>query len=308
MPQFQLRSGGVSVTIHSSGSAYCGGTVPGSGGYVGGVHVWVSTDGNCTGKKSGDLQAVLTHELAHVLGWNSSHGGLPGSRTSITQNCTTFLPGTSSGDPISANVCLHDVEALFLAKASGSGWTHDADYFTSPILWTTNAPDNTNIPASGSAQIAMTQFVPLPGTAANRSHTHLTWNESTSLFSVDGSGNVTTGATLGSAKLFLKATSSPPSGYLIWTPFKDKGDSVTVTVVSAGPFLVDSLIADQQPVIYGGSRTFTAHFSNQPAGTLYTEWEVDDPRTVGLDTTFTKTGASATFLVDAGEYGLEIGD
>lgn len=123
MPILELGAGGISITVHSTASAYCGGTSPGTGGQVGGVNVWPSSDGNCTGKKSGTLQAVLTHELAHVLGWNSGHGGLPGSRTSLTANCTTFIPGTSSSDPISDNVCLHDVEALFRAKASGIGWT-----------------------------------------------------------------------------------------------------------------------------------------------------------------------------------------
>jgi hypothetical protein len=308
MPLLQIvPSGGTTVNIPSGTGQFCGGVNPGTGGVTGALNVYLSSHPDCTTRKTGGLTAVLTHELSHILGWNSGHGG-DSAVTSLTENCTTFNVKFGTPAPINESVCLHDVEALFRAHASGSGWSYSYTYFQSPILWTTNAPDNTNIPASSSAQIAMTQFVPLPGTAANRSHTHLTWSESTSLFSVDGSGNVTTGSPLGSAKLFLKATSSPPSGYLIWTPFKDKGDSVTVTVVSAGPFLVDSLIADQQPVIYGGMRTFTMFTSNQPSGSVSSQWWVDDPRTPGVypDTIFTKSGLQASFLVDADYFGLEI--
>ena len=307
MPKFTIGANGVPVTIPGSADAYCGETTVGDSGRVGEVIIYADVGENCNTKKTGTLSAVIRHELAHVLGWNKSHGGAS-ARTSVTEDCVTFLPSKDSVAVMSENVCLHDVEALFRARASGSGWAHSGAYFTSPILWTTNAPDNTNIPASSSAQIAMTQFVPLPGTAVSRSHSHLDWVESTSLFSVDGSGNVTTGSLLGSAKLFLKADASPPSGYLIWTPFKDNGDSVTVTVVSSGPFLVDSLIADQQPVIYGGMRTFTMFTSNQPSGSVSSQWWVDDPRTPGVypDTIFTKSGLQASFLVDADYFGLEI--
>lgn len=275
------------------------------------MNVWEASHTQCSGAKSADLTTVITHELSHVLGWNSAHGGYPGSLTSLTQDCATFTADPADSGPLSGNVCLHDVEALFRARLNSNGWPYDPDYFSTPILWTTNAPAHDSIPASSVAQIPMTQWVPLPGTPVNRSHSHLTWTESTALFSVDGSGNVTTGATLGSAKLFLKATSTPPSGYLVWTPFKEKGDSVTVTVITPPPhpdFYVDSLTAYQQPVIYGGMRTFTVHFDNLQWGPLTTEWWVDDPRTTGTvpDTTFTKSGASATFLVDGGEYGLEI--
>lgn len=312
MPQLQVASsGGIPVTIPSADTAYCGATTPGTGGRVGQVIIYGASSGNCNTKKTGELQPVLRHELAHVLGWNSAHGGLPGSRTSITANCVTFLPAKDSEDEMTSNVCFHDVEALFRAKASGSGWTHDEDYFTSPILWTTNAPTSESIPATTSEQIAMSQWFAKPSGTQNRSHSHLTWSESSALFSVNGTGTVTAGSTEGSGMLYLKATSTPPSGYLIWSPFKDCGDSVTIVVTEAPPpppFLLDSLIADQQPVIYGGSRTFTAYFSNQPTGSLSTEWWVDDPRTTGVvpDTTFTKSGAQATFFVDGGEYGLEI--
>lgn len=311
MPLLQVvDSGGTDVNIPSGSGPFCGGVSPGGSGVTGPLNVWPSSDINCSNKKTGSLTAVLTHELSHILGWNSGHGG-DSAAAVLTENCTTFNVKFGTPDPINASVCLHDVEALFRAHSSGSGWPHAWTYFRSPILWTTNAPDHDSIPVNSSAQIPMTQWVPLPGTPVNRSHSHLTWTESTALFSVDGSGNVTTGGTLGSAKLFLKATSTPPSGYLVWTPFKEKGDSVTVTVITPPThpdFYVDSLTADQQPVIYGGMRTFTVHFDNLQWGPLTTEWWVDDPRTTGTvpDTTFTKSGASATFLVDGGEYGLEI--
>jgi hypothetical protein len=309
MPLLQIvPSGGTAVNIPSGTGQFCGGVNPGTGGVTGALNVYLSSHPDCTTRKTGGLTAVLTHELSHVLGWNSGHGG-DSAVTSLTENCTTFNVKFGTPAPINESVCLHDVEALFRAHASGSGWPHSFTYFQSPILWTTNAPASTSIPVSSSAQVAMTQFVPLPGTAVSRSHSHLSWVESTALFSVDGSGNVTTGSTLGSAKLYLKATSSPPSGYLIWTPFKDKGDSVTVTVVSAGPFLLDSLIADQQPVIYGGTRTFTAYFTNQPSGSLVTEWQIDDPRTPSINpdiTTYSGGGPATMVQVDAGYYGLEV--
>src|SRR5690606_3394543 len=128
---------------------------------------------------------------SHILGWNSGHGG-DSAAAVLTENCTTFNVKFGTPDPINASVCLHDVEALFRAHSSGSGWPHAWTYFRSPILSTTNAPDHDSIPANSSAQIPMTQWVPLPGTPVNRSHSHLTWTESTALFSVDGSGNVTT--------------------------------------------------------------------------------------------------------------------
>jgi hypothetical protein len=312
MPEMDIvESGGIPVTIPSSDTAYCGGTVPGDSGRVGAVIIYRASSGSCSSKKTGQLQPVLRHELAHVLGWNSAHGGLPGSRTSTTENCVTFLPAKESAEEMTANVCYHDVEALFRAKASESGWTYDEDYFTSPILWTTNAPSSESVPATTSEQISMSQWYASPSGQQSRSHSHLTWAESSPLFSVDGTGTVIAGSTEGSGMLYLKATSTPPSGYLIWSPFKDRGDSVTIVVTEAPPpppFLIDSVTADQQPVIHGGMRTFTVHVSNPPGSPVTTTWWVDDPRTTGVtpDTTFSKSTTWAEFAVGEGEYGLEI--
>jgi hypothetical protein len=78
--------------------------------------------------------------------------------------------------------------------------------------------------------------------------------------------------------LYLKGTSSPPSGYEVWTPFKIRGDSVAVTVASIPLitlFVTDiKWSGDSLPIYDPGSILFTAHVgAGDTTGVTY-KWVV----------------------------------
>ncbi|HPF62149.1 MAG TPA: hypothetical protein PLI93_08840 [Gemmatimonadales bacterium] len=275
------ETGGIPLVGHgnSSDGLYCGLTTPGSGGKVGAIHIYPSSE--CNGK-TGSRAAVLTHEFAHALGWNSGHGNYTTGRTPTTAGCTTFISRTGDADPISSSVCRHDVEALFRAYFNSSGWTWNQAYFNSSILWSTDAPSTVNVPATTTAQVNISKWLGAPSGEASYGNATVNWVPQPSApFTVSTTGLISAGSSQGSAKLYLKAVQAPPSGYLTWTPFTRKGDSVSVNVTEAPPpppFRVDSIWASQMPITSPGLVYFYSSVSGVPGSPLLTRWIIRDSR------------------------------
>ena len=95
---------------------------------------------------------------------------------------------------------------------------------------------------------------------------------------------------------------SLPAGYQFWTPFKSRGDSVTVTVTAPPP----DILLDEVPIWTPGWHQWTYVGPGTPGPTT---WSVDDSRTlhVSPDTVFTSSGWTTQFYVDAGSYTVYIG-
>lgn len=297
----EVSSGGVPFNVHglSGSNQYCGDTPGGSGGHVLRVDIWPASDPACNSGGSGTLREIAAHEMSHVLGWNGGHGGSPDAANSFTVGCAAFIDiGTV---PLSSAACRHDVEALFRAKASTSGWTLPATYAYSPILWTTDAPSSASVAVGATSQVDITQWLGTTGASVSRGNSSVSWfSGDTSRFTVTSSGELA-GQSVGSAKLYLKAPAST-AGYTIWTPFTVNGDSLTVQV-SPPAYVVTS---DQTPITSEGYHTFTSHVGDPGSSRV---WSVDDSRTIYTvpDTTFSTPGNEAIIWVGAGSYTLRFG-
>jgi hypothetical protein len=112
-PRFSVSqgtTGDVVVEVFGTTAPYCDrvdlSTVPAR------LLMFSSNLPDCVAANTGDFTSVLKHGLGHVLGWtNVVHKqGVPG----VSDNCIMYLSEDRSR-PVGGDVCLHDVEAVFLA-------------------------------------------------------------------------------------------------------------------------------------------------------------------------------------------------
>jgi hypothetical protein len=303
-------SSGVPVSFDAGGgNLWCGTVTPGSGGTVGPVAI--KHDNNCGEIRRAPRQNIVTHELSHVVGWNPGHGPGVAKIAPLTAGlCTTFLPSQSplkDEDPVPGSVCYHEVEPIFRARMDG-GWAPDDLLFAQPLLVgvVTNPGLISGLASGDTANLNVTHWRSMPGGGfVARSNTSVLWSsKNTSIAQVPTNGKVV-GVAVGTTKVRLRGLqSSVPSGYQLWRPFRDVGDSVAVSVVAPPP-ISPHILLDEVPVYNEGWHTFT-YVGNGSPGSL--GWTIDDSRTTTInpDMTFTTSGWTTDVWISGGSYTLRV--
>lgn len=320
-PRFAVSQTTGNVLVTDSGSTstnkYCGG-------FDGPNLTWIVITGsiNCNqGASTGSWGAALRQEMVGIIGWSESveeHPDLfePG----LTTHCVTYLAKTPR--VINEEVCVHDAEGPVLAYRnleslvtdSGNFW-RDSVYMHALIKRAPGAVtvgDTILVVAdtfySGGfggggmpSQSQASGHIPI----AKPTNGQIIYSSSNSSILVQIAGGQFRAVSDGQANIRARPSASPSTLTRWWLPFKERGDSIHVTVVPAPPpppppYVVTS---DQTPIHAPGSHQFTAHIGTS-GSTIY--WQVDDSRTTGIDpdTTFSTVGQSATLDVGAGSYTL----
>jgi hypothetical protein len=290
-----------------TGDRWCGTVTPGTGGTPGPVRIL--RDSNCGSSRRARRLNVVVHELAHVAGWNTQHGPpIAGTAASVTAgHCTTFLPRESplvEENPVPGTVCHHDVEPIFRARLDG-GWAPEEALFQAPLLVdaVTVPAAITGLVAGTTTPLTVTHWQSSPdGGLVPQDNASVVWSSRhPTVAAVDAPGTIR-GVAAGSALLRLQASpAAVPTGYALWRPFRDLGDSVAVTVV-AGATRIE---LDQVPVTTLGMHTLTFHGPGTPGPLV---WTIDDSRTTRIipDTTYETNGWQLSVFIGPGSYRLRV--
>ncbi len=292
--------GVVTVTVTGTGSAYCGVTDVDGNSRPTIVTIIPATSSSCNNLNRGSLVNAIKHELAHVLGYSNVHAGGPrDAQYPFTLNCVTFLPKAAEGNFIPEGICHHEVEPIFRAYA---GTNLDAFFFNQPLIIGTDvyptlvdslAPQNT-------VQLSLSAWRTDDPSAANLSKgwgDHYVVSSDASRATVTSTGLVT-GVATGTAMIRLLPSSGTPSGFTMWTPFLELGDSVIVAVKvpTPLPLQVTSITFSESPVVTPGGHTATAALSD-PAAPGPVSWQIISSLTPNQTTL--ATGPSVSFSVPA---------
>jgi hypothetical protein len=301
---------GIPVNFQSgSGELWCGSVASGSGGTVGTVSI--KHDANCGSDRRAPRQNIVTHELAHVVGWNGGHGPDFAKSGPLTAGlCTTFLPTDTIllvENPVPGSVCYHEVEPIFRARMDG-GWAPDSLLLAQPLLVgvVTSPGIISGLVAGDTAELNVTHWRSMPGGGpVSRGNSSVDWSsKNTSIAQIPTNGKVL-GVAAGTTSVRLRGLQAAvPSGYQLWRPFRDVGDSVK-TFVAPPPPIAPHILLDEVPVYNAGWHTFTYVREGTP-GTLY--WAIDDSRTttVNPDAYYTSPGWTLSVYIEPGSYTLTV--
>ncbi len=310
-PQFKVvTQGGIPLNVHGvdPNDEYCGETPSGSGGRVASLNLYQATDPFCAEKGTGTFRQILVHELGHAAGWNGQHGGAPDNINPENEGCAVFIDIPNR--PLASSPCYHDVEALFRAQASSSGYFPPPSYYTSSILYQTDA-SATSVPVGETAEVSVDLLVGTHGHQYVVTANTFQWTSSDfSVFMVPSPGHVH-GVAEDTARVVIKyQNSGDPAGFLIWSPLKTRGDRVLITVTPAPPppppppFKVDSIWADQMPITVAQWTTIRARVVSPPGSPYSIRWIVTDSRTPSLSDTLINVGDQMDVNVTPASYTL----
>lgn len=300
VPQVSLgyMSKTVFVRFPSATGDVCGRT-PAPGGVI--DTIFLTPAASCGSIQTGPREVVIRHEVAHVLGWDQSHGGFPARNSSVTGpytgRCTTFLHLSKNDGPIPPGVCPHEVEVI--NRAYTSGWTADQNgLYDQEMLLRTDASRTLSVAVGATATIATPHWVSWPSDQlVSRTAYDLSWTVTPStIAAVTGTG-VVTGSQAGTGAVWLRAQSAAPSGFGMWTPFRLRGDSVELTVTAPPAVALqvsDVVIRDSAtnaivslPITVAATYTIDAVVIGTPTWT-HINWGVIDSRSP-YDTSFSVT-------------------
>ncbi len=320
-PRFavSLTFGNVQVTNAGTPSTnkYCG-TFDGDN--LSWVVITDSTSCN-QGASTGSWGAALRQELVGILGWSENVEGAPDRfQQGLTTHCVAYL--AKNPKVINEEVCVHEAEGAVLAYRDLENLvTNPPDFWRDSVYMharitgppgTVTEGDTILVVAdtfySGGfggggmpAQIQASGHIPI----AKPTNGQVLYSSSHSSVLVQISGGQFRAVSDGSAYLRARPSAAPSTLTRWWLPFKERGDSIHVTVVQAPPppppqYVVTS---DQTPITAQGSHAFRAHIGHASTQIF---WQVDDSRTTGTDpdTTFSTIGQYATLDVGPGSYTL----
>jgi len=102
-----------------------------------------------------------------------------------------------------------------------------------------------------------------------------------------------------------------PTGYDWWTPFRERGDSIKLTVTAPPPpppppFKVDSIWAAQMPITTPGWTTFQASVVGAPGTPVAIRWIVVDSRNPMVADTTVYYGLHMDLNISSGSYTMPI--
>lgn len=320
-PRFAVNLSAGDVLVSNAGTTstdkYCGT-------FDGDNLTWIVITGStdCDQNAStGSWGAALRQELVGILGWSEDVEKVPDRfEQGLTTHCVAYLDKFVR--VINDQVCVHEAEGVVLAYRNlestvtdpGNFW-RDSVYMHVRIKADTNSlstVDTVQVVAdtfySGGfggggmpAQMAASGHIPI----AKPTNGSVTYSSSNSTFLAYLSAGRFRGVSPGTAWARAKPSCAPSTKTRWWLPFKERGDSIPLTVVAAPPppppaYVVTS---DQTPITTPGSHIFQAHIGDASTQIF---WQVDDSRTTGIDpdTTFSTYGQYATLNVGAGSYTL----
>src|SRR5690606_30581915 len=193
----------------------------------------------CTASQRGSLSQVLTHEIAHVLGLNQQHGGVAARSSPLTSTgCTSYLPTGQGYGNLTAQVCYHEVETIIRAR-NGSGYVYDSAFYSAPLAYSTNVtPRAVSVEAGSNQSFAVSDWYLKPyGSLANGTAS-LNWVVFDTTKAKIISAGVVQGRPAavgqGPVTVYLRG-GTVPTGHDWWTPFRERGDSIKLTVTEPPP-------------------------------------------------------------------------
>ncbi len=286
---------------------------------------WVVITGSLScnqGASTGTWGAALRQELVGIIGWGENVEQAPDRfQQGLTTHCVAHL--SKNPRVINGQVCVHEAEGVVLAYRNLESLVTDPDNFWRDSVYmharvkgpvgTITVGDTIAVLAdtfysggfgSGGipAQMAASGHIPI----AKPTNGQVLYSSNNTPVLAQVSGGLFRAVTAGSAFVRARPSSGPSTLTRWWLPFKERGDSIALTVAAAPPpppppFVVTT---PQTPIITSGNHTFTSHLAG-PSTTVY--WQVDDSRTIGTDpdTVFTTIGSNSAVLpVSAGSYTL----
>jgi len=311
-------SGGIPVYFSSStatiGTDFCGLTPLTTTGSAVAIYTYKGATAACLNFQRGTLTQVLVHELSHVLGLNSQHGGVAAQTSLLTGGgrCASYItPGSGDGS-LSNTVCHHEVETIIRAR-NGTGYVYDQTLYTSSLAFGTNVtPRETSIDAGSAASFTVSSWSLKPSGSVARTATSVTWTPVIpGRVSIPSDGVVKgESAGVGRPATTVRLTGragSLPAGHQFWTPFRDRGDSVKVTVTAPvppppQPFKVDSIWSANSPITTPGWNTIFASVASAPGTPVAIRWIVIDSRTPSVADTLYTYGLQMDVFASAGSY------
>ncbi len=225
---------------------------------------------SCT-NNPGDFLTILTHEMSHVMGYNSTLEGpnvVPG-------NCALYLPASGS-------ICQHEIEYLYAAYFPSSPVHPVGTDFWSRRFVTGLQVTPTSVTVQATQTAAVTANALLFGrqiapSSAPLGGAAIQWSNDFPAISSVNSG-VITGLSTGNDTVRAKVTSGLGT-YKLGTVMSSAGQPIPVTVTAGPPpgtgFRVTAITGAPHPItstpnIY----SLTASVTQQPAGTLQIKWKI----------------------------------
>lgn len=284
--------GDVQVIVVGSGSLWCGGTPS--------PPVTVTMTTNCPNYKA-DFTTVLTHELAHVFGYDESLE----SADTVPDHCALHLP--SSGSP-----CQEEIEYLY----AGYGFRDPAS--ASDLWWLKIVTGILGVPATLTLQegqtyaLSPTEFYlgRQPEVTEPLGGAPIDWTSDDHSIAVATSGPGVITAVQAGTTIIRGRPYGLPAGLTLGSIMAAVGQPIAVTVTPAPPpgggFRVTSIDGITPPVKVAGTYYLSASVANKPAGSLQIAWKVVYS-TAPQDTLRTSFGANSYALnVPAGSYSIRV--
>lgn len=274
-----LSEASATVTGVSGGTDFCGSWFPAINTLV----VENENDGNCGTKPNrGSFHDMLTHEMAHVWGWeggdNLGHNvGVPG----VSDHCALALPASG----LNTNICDHNIEGGLAGYGLRS--------FPSENFWSTPFVTGHNGSASFAAvalRSGNTQPVQLGSFVKERGGTvGAGWDivsSAPAVATMSGAGVITA---LDTGIATITVTPAAGSGFFLTSAFAASSRSVHVTVTAQplAPLVVrDISINTSLPITLAQTYQWTASLdAGNPAGITY-RWVFEYSDTTPPDSIF----------------------
>ncbi len=330
-PRFRINPGNITTdvfTVHvQSGSQYCGTfSDPGRDTvYIRRANVSGDPQSCQINAHTGTWSVAYRQELAGIIGWSESveQNGAALFEPGLTTICVLYLDNTQPNGSrfINPSVCAHEADGIILAYRAETATVGTGRMFRdtlymhvalSPAAATIQVGDSVRVLADSfysgglgtGGPPALTQVQGHIPVAKSVPPGGVSWFSRSSSAASRGNGWFI-GSAQGSAWVGARANGSPSAATRWWSPLKQRGDSILVSVNPAPPPPPPSYVvtADETPIWTPGTHTFTAHIGS-PSSTIY--WRVDDSRTTSIspDTAFSTLGPDATLHVTAGSYTL----
>lgn len=310
----RASSGGIPVYFPTStnGTGYCGLTKGSLTGIIEKIDILKGT--YCNNFQRGTATQVLVHEISHVLGLNPGHGGPYAYSSSLTGGvaCASYIPAFSGDGHLGDIVCHHEVETIIRAR-NGNGYVYDSTFYTSKLAFGTDVtPREASVDSGSTKSFAVSSWSLKPSGSVARTATSVTWTPVIpGRVSIPSDGVVKgESAGVGRPATTVRLTGragSLPAGHQFWTPFRDRGDSVKVTVTAPvppppQPFKVDSIWSANSPITTPGWNTIFASVASAPGTPVAIRWIVIDSRTPSVADTLYTYGLQMDVFASAGSY------
>ena len=251
-----------------------------------------------------DAVTTLTHELGHVLGYQSGAHQTPPSYRSFR------LPDDGT---INGTVCQHEVEGVLSAYSFRPRPFEVDSFWTKPIVTgLVTTPSSVSVAVDATKQVTVTHFTfrrQNNAPAAQVGSASFSWAQGATNIATVSQAGLVTGKGEGTTKVTVSSPSPLPSTFQLGGRFAGWGQEIPVTVTTGGGgpgFRVSALNGVATPITTAGTHWLSAAVINAPVGTLMIRWVVAYSNAV-IDTVDTGFGPNSYALqVPAGSYTIRV--